>query len=161
MLLKVLKGDYLLIKNDSFVSKLFSIFQKNSISKKENSSINLGTHLEYQRKLGVVFDNFTDKLKNYISKDYYQIILSSSGLIKSSYFNKLLWSVKKVEKLKNNNILIDKSDTLLARAAYFSFKKRGVVIFGSSPFYSTFFSAHNNLLKYEVLINPEEERIIW
>jgi hypothetical protein len=137
MLLKLVKGDYLLIKNNSFLSKLFSIFQKKSIRNKENSSINLDNNFKYRRKSGVMFDNFTDKLKNNISIDYYQIILSSSGLIKSSYFDKLLWSINNVKNLTNNNILIDKSEAILARAAYFYFKKQGVVIFGSSPFYST------------------------
>ena len=140
MLLKILKGDYLLIKNGRIIVRFFSIFQKKIVSKNNITSINHVNNVaySYRKKSGEVFNNFLDQLKKNISNNYYEIILSSSGLIKSSYFDKLLWSSEKVAYLKNQNIYIDKNDSILSRAAYFSFKKKKIIIFGSSSSYSTF-----------------------
>jgi len=138
MLLKILKGDYLLINNGGIIVRFFSIFQKKLVSKNNVTLINQDNNLEYKKKSGEVFNNFLDQLKKNISNNYYEIILSSSGLIKSSYFDKLLWSSEKVANLKNQNIYIDNNDNILSRAAYFSFKKKKIITFGSSSAYSTF-----------------------
>mgnify|MGYP000450982487 CR=1 FL=1 len=146
MFFKFIKGDYLVIKNGKYLSKLLSVFQNRTISKKKDSLINLNNDLKYRRESGIVFDNFTDRLKSRISSNYYQIILSSSGLIKSSYFDKLLWAEKKVESLKSHNINVDNNDVLLSRAAYFSLKNKGMLTFGSIPLYSTFFYINKSIV---------------